>query len=71
MQVRDMKQVLGDPLFKNGFMLCHTNALITREPIRILDYCKTAAGKPQWKIAQWCSRYNLANGTEFACPDAS
>lgn len=52
-------------------MLHHTDGLITREPIKIFDFNGTANGKPIWKLAQWCSRYNLANEQEKVWDDAS
>ncbi len=52
-------------------MLHHTDGLVTREPIKVFDFNKTAAAKPSWKLAQWCSRYNLANGKERVWDDAS
>lgn len=66
-----MKQILSDSNFENGFMLHHTDGLITREPIKIFDFNGTANGKPIWKLAQWCSRYNLANEQEKVWDDAS
>lgn len=66
-----MKQILLDSDFENGFLLHHTDGLVTREPIKVFDFNKTAKGKPDWKLAQWCSRYNLANGREKVWDDAS
>ncbi|ABX41397.1 hypothetical protein [Lachnoclostridium phytofermentans] len=66
-----MKQIIVDSDFKRGFALCHTDGLITKNPIRILNFGGLAEENPVWKIAQWCSQYNLANGTETVLSDAS
>ncbi|MBE5742305.1 MAG: hypothetical protein E7360_03165 [Clostridiales bacterium] len=66
-----MKQILIDENFENGFWLYHTDGLITKEPIKTLDFNKTAKCSPSWKLAQWCSRYNLANGQEKVWDDGS
>ncbi len=66
-----MKQILSDSNFEQGFLLYHTDGLITRESIKIFTFNGTAKDKPVWKLAQWCSRYNLANGQEKVWDDAS
>lgn len=66
-----MKQIIEDYGYKNGFALCHTDALVTRNPVKILNYCGTASDKPSWKVCQWCSRFNLANGSERVNDDYS
>lgn len=67
----EMKQILRDNHFCDGFWVCHTDGLITREPVKKLDFGGTTVKSPVWKIAQWCSRYNLANGRERVLDDAS
>lgn len=66
-----MKQIIEDNSFNDGFMLCHTDALVSREPIKRFTFGEMSEAKPIWKIAQWCSRYNLANGREKIYDDAS
>lgn len=66
-----MAQIIVDSEFNNGFALCHTDGLVTKNPIKGLDFGGLAVGKPVWKVAQWCSNFNLANGTEAILPDAS
>lgn len=66
-----MKQILLDDNFENGFWLHHTDGLVTKEPIKKFDFNKTSKDEPFWKLAQWCSRYNLANGREAVYDDGS
>lgn len=66
-----MKQILLDESFKDGFWLHHTDGLVTKEPIKKFDFKKTAQEVPKWKLAQWCSRFNLANGQERVWDDCS
>lgn len=66
-----MKQILLDENFENGFWLHHTDGLVSKEPIAMLDFKRTAKEPPKWKLAQWCSRFNLANGQETVWDDGS
>ena len=66
-----MEQILRDTSFSDGFWLCHTDGLVTRDFVKKLDFGGTSENRPTWKIAQWCSRYNLANGRERVLDDAS
>lgn len=62
-------QLINDRKFVNGFMLHHVDALITREPIKIINYMNTVKHQPTWKLAQWCCKHNLANGKELITID--
>lgn len=64
-----MREIIKDTKFRNGFMITHTNGLITKNVIKVVNYMNTALIKPNWKIAQWCSKYNLANGIERITDD--
>lgn len=66
-----MNQILEDIEFNKGFNLCHIDALITRDAVKFLNYGGTVQEKPAWKIAQWGSRFNLANGAERILDDYS
>jgi hypothetical protein len=66
-----MKQIIEDVTFEKGFHLYHTDGLTTRNPVKFLNYGGIEQGTPNWKIAQWGSRFNLANGTEWIYDDYS
>jgi hypothetical protein len=59
-----MKEIINDLKFNDGFELHHVDKLITDRPIAIFNLKNTTKNYPSWQLAQWCSKYNLANGTE-------
>ncbi len=59
-----MAQILSDIKFENGFELYHVDKLVTDRPVAVFNLKNTAKAYPDWKLAQWCSKYNLANGSE-------
>lgn len=65
------RQVLEDLTFENGFLLKHTDGLVTRGNVREFTLCNTAKSPARWHLAQWCCNFNLAQGSEFVNYDNS
>lgn len=57
-------QMLNDYGYGNGFNLKGLSSTSSANTIKVLQYGEEMDVEPSWEIAQWGSKYNLADGTE-------